>query len=96
MLDKYPQAVSISGHSHFSILDERSIYQDKFTALSIDLYDARVYEKARENLEKLVSDGICAQDQKPCFYIYRQIMEGRAQKMCIRDRSGGSASSIAL
>ena len=27
---------------------------------SIDLYDARVYEKARENLEKLVSDGICA------------------------------------
>lgn len=45
---------------------------------SIDLYDARVYEKARENLEKLVSDGICAQDQKPCFYIYRQIMEGRA------------------
>lgn len=46
---------------------------------SIDLYDARVYEKARENLEKLVSDGICAQDQKPCFYIYRQIMEGRAQ-----------------
>ena len=46
---------------------------------SIDLYDARVYKKARENLEKLVSDGICAQDQKPCFYIYRQIMEGRAQ-----------------
>lgn len=34
LLDKYPQAVSISGHSHFSILDERSIYQDKFTAFT--------------------------------------------------------------
>ena len=50
---------------------------------SIDLYDARVYEKARENLEKLVSDGICAQDQKPCFYIYRQIMEGRADRKSV-------------
>lgn len=48
-------------------------------APSIDLYDARVYEKARENLEKLVADGVCAQDQKPCFYIYRQIMDDRAQ-----------------
>ncbi len=34
LLDQYPQAVSISGHSHFSILDERSIYQDKFTAFT--------------------------------------------------------------
>lgn len=46
---------------------------------SIDLYDARVYEKARENLAKLMADGVCRQDDKPCFYIYRQIMDGRAQ-----------------
>lgn len=48
-------------------------------APSIDPYDSRVYAKARENLAKLVTDGICKQDAKPCFYIYRQIMEGRAQ-----------------
>lgn len=48
-------------------------------APSIDPYDSRVYAKARKNLAKLVTDGICKQDAKPCFYIYRQIMEGRAQ-----------------
>lgn len=45
----------------------------------IDLYDDKVYAKARENLDKLVSDNICAMDNTPCLYIYRQIMNGRAQ-----------------
>lgn len=43
------------------------------------IYDEKVYEKAKENLEKLISDGILAQDTKPMLYIYRQIMNGRAQ-----------------
>ena len=46
---------------------------------SIDIYDEKVYLKARENLDKLEADGICKQDEKPCFYIYRQIMNGRSQ-----------------
>lgn len=46
---------------------------------SIDIYDEKVYLKARENLDKLQSEGICKQDEKPCFYIYRQIMNGRSQ-----------------
>ena len=46
---------------------------------SIDLYDKKVYLKARENLDKLVTDGICKADEKPCIYIYRQIMNGRSQ-----------------
>ncbi|MCR5781912.1 MAG: DUF1015 family protein [Clostridia bacterium] len=44
-----------------------------------DLYSEQVYLKAKENLEKLVSEGICAGDATPCYYIYRQIMNGRAQ-----------------
>ena len=44
-----------------------------------DLYSEQVYLKARENLDKLVSDGICKQDEDPKFYIYRQIMNGRSQ-----------------
>ncbi len=44
-----------------------------------DLYSEQVYLKARENLDKLVSDGICEQDAEPKFYIYRQIMNGRSQ-----------------
>lgn len=43
------------------------------------LYDKIVYEKAAENLQKLVSDGICKKDSAPCFFIYRQIMNGRSQ-----------------
>ena len=44
-----------------------------------DLYSEQVYLKARENLDKLVSDGICKQDEEEKFYIYRQIMNGRSQ-----------------
>ena len=46
---------------------------------SIDIYDERVYEKAAANLKKMEETGVYIQDQKPCFYIYRQIMNGRAQ-----------------
>ena len=44
-----------------------------------DLYSEQVYLKARENLDKLVADGICKQDENSKFYIYRQIMNGRSQ-----------------
>ena len=44
-----------------------------------DLYSEQVYLKARENLDKLSADGITAQDSTPCFYIYRQIMDGKSQ-----------------
>ena len=44
-----------------------------------DLYSEQVYLKARENLDNLVADGICKQDEDAKFYIYRQIMNGRSQ-----------------
>lgn len=43
------------------------------------IYDPSVYLKAKENLEALSEKGICIKDEKPCFYIYRQIMNGRSQ-----------------
>lgn len=46
---------------------------------STDLYSDVVYAKAKENLEGLEKDGICAMDETPCFYVYRQIMNGREQ-----------------
>ncbi|MBQ8027272.1 MAG: DUF1015 domain-containing protein, partial [Clostridia bacterium] len=45
----------------------------------IYLYDSAVYAKAAENLNKLITDGICKKDETPCFFIYRQIMDGRSQ-----------------
>ncbi|RYD95333.1 MAG: DUF1015 family protein, partial [Sphingobacteriales bacterium] len=38
-----------------------------------------VYEKAKENLERFINDGILIQDEKPCYYIYRITMNGRSQ-----------------
>ena len=46
---------------------------------SIDLYDERVYAKARENLDNLEKEGILVQDEKPCYYIYEQVRKGRTQ-----------------
>ena len=46
---------------------------------SINIYDDKVYAKAASNLKKMQEDGTYLQDSKPCYYIYRQIMNGRAQ-----------------
>ncbi|MDD2587054.1 MAG: DUF1015 family protein, partial [Syntrophomonadaceae bacterium] len=46
---------------------------------SIDLYDKRVYEKARDTLNKMIADGVFIQDEKPCLYIYQQKMDNRVQ-----------------
>ena len=59
----------------FLHVDKAEVDLDK----SIDIYDKSVYLKARENLDKLVTDGICKEDAVPCIYIYRQIMNGRSQ-----------------
>lgn len=47
--------------------------------LGTDLYSDEVYNKASENLKKLQENEICKEDEKPMLYIYRQIMNGRAQ-----------------
>ena len=46
---------------------------------SIDLYDKRVYEKARDNMRTMIQEGTFIQDQGNRLYIYKQVMEGRAQ-----------------
>lgn len=45
----------------------------------MDLYDARVYERARRNLCKMETDGILVQDEKPCYYIYELTRKGKTQ-----------------
>ncbi len=46
---------------------------------SVDHYDPKVYEKASENLNKLIKERVYLQDEQEKIYIYRQIMKGRAQ-----------------
>jgi len=44
-----------------------------------DVHSIAVYEKAKENLDQLISDKIMVQDDEPCYYIYELIMDGRSQ-----------------
>jgi uncharacterized protein (DUF1015 family) len=45
----------------------------------VDTHSQQVYDKAKVNLEKLISDGILFKDEKPCYYIYQLVMDGRSQ-----------------
>lgn len=44
-----------------------------------DQYAKAVYEKARDNIDKYLADGVFTQDEKPLLYVYRQMMDGRYQ-----------------
>jgi uncharacterized protein (DUF1015 family) len=46
---------------------------------SVDTYDARVYAKAKEMLDEQIAEGRFIREDKPCYYIYQQIMDGRGQ-----------------
>lgn len=45
----------------------------------IDVHSQQVYDKAKENLDRMIEEGILVQDLEPCYYIYRLVMNGRAQ-----------------
>lgn len=45
----------------------------------VNVYDDSVYNKGRENLEKLISENILVQDEKKCLYIYQQKMGNHIQ-----------------
>ncbi|MCX7884904.1 MAG: DUF1015 family protein [Caloramator sp.] len=59
----------------FLHIDKAEIDLDK----DIDIYDKKVYKKARENLYDFINRGIFVKDEKPYLYIYRLIMNGRSQ-----------------
>ncbi|MER3329624.1 MAG: DUF1015 domain-containing protein, partial [Candidatus Kapaibacterium sp.] len=46
---------------------------------NLSLYDEKVYAKGKENLNRLISDGIIVEDATPCFYVYSLTMNGRTQ-----------------
>lgn len=45
----------------------------------IDIHSDAVYQKAKENLDKFIQDGIVFREDKPCYYIYQLVMNGRSQ-----------------
>ena len=47
--------------------------------LNIDVHSQEVYDKAKENLQSFIEKGILVEEDKPCYYIYRLIMNERHQ-----------------
>ena len=45
----------------------------------IDSHSTEVYEKAKENLKQFINKGVLLKEDKPCYYIYQLIMNGRSQ-----------------
>jgi uncharacterized protein (DUF1015 family) len=43
------------------------------------IYSEQVYRRGKENLDRLVQNGIMCRDEKPCFYLYRLTMGGHSQ-----------------
>jgi uncharacterized protein (DUF1015 family) len=46
---------------------------------AVDPHDARVYARARENLEALLGRGALVREPTSGLFLYREVMEGRAQ-----------------
>ncbi|HYV54462.1 MAG TPA: DUF1015 family protein [Chitinophagaceae bacterium] len=46
--------------------------------VNIDTHSHAVYQKAKENLQQFIHDGILFYEEKPCYYIYQLVMPARA------------------
>lgn len=45
----------------------------------MDPYDAAVYDKGRENFQRMLDEGVLITDAEPCYYFYRLIMGDHSQ-----------------
>lgn len=44
-----------------------------------DIHTQAVYDKAKENLNAFIQRGFLFREEKPCYYIYQLVMNGRSQ-----------------
>ncbi|MFD3157739.1 DUF1015 domain-containing protein [Haloimpatiens sp. FM7330] len=59
----------------FLHVDKAEVDLDK----NINIYDKKVYEKAKENLYNMIEEGTLQKDNKAMIFVYRLIMNGRSQ-----------------
>ena len=45
----------------------------------VDTYDPKVYRKAKSMLTQWIGEGRFVKEDKPCYYLYEQVMDGRSQ-----------------
>jgi predicted phosphodiesterase len=63
-LSKYPNAVAISGHSHYSLTDERSVWQGAFTSINASSLRYISTEYALRENGQGNSHGFCGEKRK--------------------------------
>lgn len=68
------EAVKDAPHSFLRIDRAETTLPD-----DVDTYDERVYKRAKELLTQQVEKGEYITEDKPCFYLYELVMNGRSQ-----------------
>lgn len=71
------EARAEAGHNPFSFLHVTKSEID--LPPGTDIHSQPVYDKAAENLRRFMTEGILAQEEKACYYIYQLVMNGRSQ-----------------
>ena len=61
-------------NSFYHVVKPEMDFPDDF-----DHYAPEVYKKGKENFDRMLREGIFFQDEKECYYIYQQTMNGRKQ-----------------
>ncbi len=61
-------------NSFYHVIKPEMDFPDDF-----DHYAPDVYKKGKENFSRMMREGIFFQDEKDCYYIYQQTMNGRKQ-----------------
>ena len=68
----------------------RKVQGDPYTFLRIDrpetqftpdcdMYAPEVYDRARDMLDEMISDGLFVEEEKEAYYVYELVMDGRSQ-----------------
>lgn len=66
--------VSENPHSFLKIVRPETMFPE-----GTDMYGDEVYQRAREELNRDIFRNFLKQDENDCYYIYRQVMQGRSQ-----------------
>jgi uncharacterized protein (DUF1015 family) len=61
-------------YSFYHVIKPEIDFADDF-----DHYSPEIYKKGKENFNKMLNEGVFFQDEKDCYYVYQQTMNGRKQ-----------------
>jgi uncharacterized protein (DUF1015 family) len=76
VLDSDEARIEVKGNPHSFL---HVVKPEVDLPLDVDLHSEIVYNKAKENLDNLLKEGMFIQDNKACYYVYAQTMNNKTQ-----------------